>query len=80
MTAFAEGATPIDVSKTEKLSDAINRINADTDTNNEYVINLTADIETSGFEVQSPCHVTILGNGHTLTVGQRGSITINAGA
>ena len=80
MTAFAEGATPIDVSNSEKLSDAINRINADTDTNNEYVINLTADIETSGFEVQSPCHVTILGNGHTLTVGQRGSITINAGA
>ena len=49
MTAFAEGATPIDVSNSEKLSDAINRINADTDTNNEYVINLTADIETSGF-------------------------------
>ena len=79
-TAFAEGATPIDVSNSEELSAAINRINADTEANNEYVINLTDDIETSGFEVQSPFHVTILGNGHTLTVGQYGYITINAGA
>lgn len=78
-TAFAEGATIIDVSNSEELSNAINRINADTDTNNEYVINLTADIETNGFGVQSPCHVTILGNGHTLTVRQYESITINAG-
>ena len=29
MTAFAEGATPINVSNSEELSDAINRINAD---------------------------------------------------
>lgn len=76
-TAFAEGATPIDVSNAEELSNAINCINADTEANNEYVINLSADIETSSLEVQSPCHVTILGNGHTLTVG---SITIDSGA
>lgn len=80
MTAFAEGTTTIDVSNSEELSNAINRINTDTDVNNEYVINLTDNIETSGFEVQSPCHVTILGNGHTLTVGQYGSITIDSGA
>ena len=79
-TAFAEGATTIDVSNSEELSDAINHIHNDTDTNNEYVINLTADIETNGFGVQSPCHVTILGNGHTLTVKRYEYITINAGA
>lgn len=79
-TAFAEETTTIDVSNSEELSDAINRINADTDTNNEYVINLTADIETNGFGVQSPCHVIILGNGHTLTVKRYESITINVGA
>lgn len=76
-TAFAEEITTIDVSNSEELSDEINHINADTDTNKEYVINLTADIETNDFRVQSPCHVIILGNGHTLTVG---SITIDSGA
>lgn len=63
-TVFAEGITTIDVSNSEELSDAINLINANTDTNNEYIINLTDDIETSGFAAQSPCEVTILGTGY----------------
>ncbi len=75
-TAFAEGTTTIEIGNSEELSDAINLINANTDTNNKYIINLIDDIETSGFTAQSPCEVTILGNGHTLTVERYGSITI----
>lgn len=48
-TAFAEGTTTIEVGNSEELSDAINLINANTDTNNKYIINLIDDIETSGF-------------------------------
>ena len=79
-TAFAEGTTTIEVGNSEELSDAINLINANTDTNNKYIINLIDDIETSGFTAQSPCKVNILGNGHTLTVERYGSITIEKGA
>ena len=80
-TAFAKGATIIDVNNSAELSEAITRINdAPDNADKEYVINLTDDMETGGFTVKSPCHVTILGNGHTLTVGRYGYISTERGA
>ncbi len=66
--AFAENktATVIEVKNGEEFENAINTVNSASE--GEYVISLTDNVEIGGASIQSKCPVTILGNGHTLTV------------
>lgn len=66
--AFAENkaVTRIEVKNGEEFENAINTVNNASE--GEYVISLTGNVEIGGATIQSRCPVTILGNGHTLTV------------
>lgn len=66
--AFAENktVTVIEAGNEKAFDDAINTVNSASE--GEYVISLTGNVEIRGATIQSPCPVTILGNGHTLTV------------
>ena len=66
--AFAENktVTEIEVKNGEEFENAINTVNGASE--GEYIISLNDNIEIRGATIQSRCPVTILGNGHTLTV------------
>ena len=66
--AFAENktVTRIEVGNTAEFEKAISTVNSASE--GEYVISLTGNVEIGGATIQSRCPVTILGNGHTLTV------------
>lgn len=78
--AFAENktVTVIEVGNEKAFDDAINTVNSASE--GEYVISLTDDMEINGASIQSQCPVTLLGNGHTLTVAQYASIHVAKGA
>lgn len=66
--AFAENkaVARIEVKNGEEFENAINTVNGASE--GEYIISLNDNIEIRGATIQSRCPVTILGNGHTLTV------------
>ena len=66
----------IEVGNKADFDNAINTVNSAS--KGEYVISITDDMDISGAYIQSPCPVTILGNGNILTV--RGSIHVAKGA
>ena len=76
--AFAENktVTVIEAGNEKAFDDAISTVNSASE--GEYVISLTGNVEIGGATIQSKCPVTILGNGHTLTV--QGSIHVAEGA
>ena len=78
--AFAENktATVIEVGNEAEFNNAISTVNSASE--GEYVISLTDNVEIGGASIQSPCPVTLLGNGHTLTVAQYASIHVAEGA
>lgn len=78
--AFAENktVTVIKVGNEKAFDDAISTVNSASE--GEYVISLTDDMEIDGASIQSQCPVTLLGNGHTLTVAQYASIHVAKGA
>ena len=78
--AFAKNktVTVIEVGNEKAFDDAINTVNNASE--GEYVISLTDDMEINGASIQSQCPVTLLGNGHTLTVAQYASIHVEKGA
>lgn len=78
--AFAENktVTVIEVGNKADFDKAISTVNRASE--GEYVISLTDDMETNGVSIQSQCPVTLLGNGHTLTVAQYASIHVAKGA
>lgn len=78
--AFAENktVTVIEVGNEKAFDDAISTVNRASE--GEYVISLTDDMEINGVSIQSQCPVTLLGNGHTLTVAQYASIHVEKGA
>lgn len=78
MSAFAAESNVITVSDKTEFEKAIDQVNKDS--GNEYTIELTDDFSVNGFAINSPCKATILGNGHTLTMGVRGSVSVNKGA
>lgn len=61
-----------------EFNNAISTVNSASE--GEYVISLTDNVEIGGASIQSPCPVTLLGNGHTLTVAQYASIHVAEGA
>lgn len=78
MSASAAESNVIRVSNQKEFEEAIARVNKDSDS--EYTIELTADFSVNGFSITSPQKTTILGSGHTLTMGVGGSVSVNKGA
>lgn len=78
--AFAENktVTVIEVGNKADFDNAISTVNGASE--GEYVISLTDDMDINGASIQSQCPVTLLGNGHTLTVAQYASIHVEKGA
>lgn len=81
ISAFA--ATPttpttIKVDNSSKFDNAVATVNAAT--SGEYIIELTDDIQTGGASFSSSQPVSIVGNGHTMTLGQYSSISVQSGA
>ena len=78
MSASAAESNVIRVSNQKEFEEAIARVNKDSDS--DYTIELTADISANGFSIDSSRKATILGNGHTLTMGVGGSVSVSKGA
>ena len=78
MSASAAESNVIRVSNQKEFEEAIARVNKDSDS--EYTIELTADFSVNGFSITSPHKTTILGSGHTLTMGGGGSVHVSKGA
>lgn len=74
--AFAD-PTVYTVGNSEEFNNAVATINGKT--SGDYVIKLAADIESEA-SVSGPCPVTILGCGHTLTIGTNGSLQVMKGS
>lgn len=74
--AFAD-PTVCTVGNSEEFNNAVADINEKT--SGDYVIKLAADIESEA-SVSGPCPVTILGCGHTLTIGTNGSLQVEKGS
>ena len=77
-TAFAAEQTTIEVSTSSEFNDAVKTANAAT--SGEYTICLKNDIEGGGTSFNSSCPITILGNGHTITLGQFSSLSVQPGS
>lgn len=78
ISAFAATPTTIEVSNSSEFDNAVATINAAT--SGEYIIELTDDIQTGGASFSSSQPVSIVGNGHTIALGQYGSISVQSGA
>lgn len=78
ISAFAATPTTIEVSNSSEFDNAVATINAAT--SGEYIIELTDDIQTGGASFSSSQPVSIVGNRHTITLKQYGSISIEKGA
>lgn len=78
MSASAAESNVIRVSDQKEFEEAIARVNKDSDS--EYTIELTADFSVNGFSITSPHKTTILGSGHTLTMGVGGFVSVSKGA
>ncbi len=78
ISAFAATPTTIEAGNSSEFDNAVATVNAAT--SGEYIIELTDDIQTGGASFSSSQPVSIVGNGHTLTLKQYGSISIDKGA
>lgn len=78
ISAFAATPTTIEAGSSSEFDSAVATVNAAT--SGEYIIELTDDIQTGGTSFSSSCPVTIVGNGHTMTLGQYSSISVQSGA
>lgn len=78
ISAFAATPTTIEVSNSSEFGNAVATVNAAT--SGEYIIELTDDIQTGGASFSSSQPVSIVGNGHTMTLGQYSSISVQSGA
>lgn len=75
--AFATESNVYEVGNSKEFKNAVADINEKAD--GDYVIKLAADIESEA-SVSGPCPVTILGCGHTLTIGTYGSLQVMKGS
>lgn len=78
ISAFAATPTTIKVGSSSEFDSAVATVNAAP--GGEYVIELTDDIQTGGASFTSSRPVSIVGNGHTMTLGQCSSISVQSGA
>ena len=78
ISAFAATPTTIKVGSSNEFDKAAAIVNDAT--SGEYIIELTDDIQTGGVSFSSSQPVSIVGNGHTMTLGQYSSISVQSGA
>ena len=78
VSALAATPTTIEVGNSSEFDSAVATVNAAT--SGEYIIELTDDIQTGGASFSSSRPVSIVGNGHTITLGGYGSISVQPGA
>lgn len=78
ISAFAATPTTIKVGSSSEFKKAAAIVNDAT--NGEYIIELTDDIQTGGVSFSSSQPVSIVGNGHAMTLGQDSSISVQPGA
>lgn len=78
ISAFAATPTTIEASNSSEFDNAVDTVNSAS--SGEYVIELTDDIQTGGASFSSSQPVSIVGNGHTITLGGFGSISVQPGA
>ena len=78
ISAFAATPTTIEASNSSEFDNAVATVNAAT--SGEYIIELTDDIQTGGASFTSSQPVSIVGNGHTITLKPHGSFHIEKGA
>ncbi|MGE9939097.1 hypothetical protein ACQRAP_04245 [Collinsella sp. SGI.180] len=76
ISAFA--ATTFEVGSGEQFKEAAGKVNAAAE--GEYIIELTNDIQTGEVVFSSSCPVSIVGNGHTVTVNPNNRIAVNRNA
>lgn len=76
--AFTAEPTVIEVGSGAEFDNAVAAINAAT--SGDYVIKLTDDFKSNGASFSSACTTTILGGGHTMTLGQYTSLSVEKGA
>lgn len=76
--ALAAEPTIIEVGTSTEFDTAVAAANASAD--EEYIIKLTGDIEANGATFSSTCPTSIIGNGHTITLGQYASLSVQKGA
>lgn len=74
ISAFAATPTTIEAGSSSEFDSAVATVNAAT--SGEYIIELTDDFQTGGASFSSSQPVTIVGNGHTMTLGQYSSISV----
>lgn len=77
ISAFAATPTTIEVGNSSEFDNAVATVNGAT--SGEYVIELTDNFESNGASFDSSCPTTLLGNGHTITLGQYSSISVSKG-
>ena len=75
---FAAEPTTIEVGSSAEFDNAVTTVNAAT--SGEYIIKLTDNLEGAGATFANTCPTTILGNGHTMTLGLYSSISVQPGA
>lgn len=78
ISAFAATPTTIEAGNSSEFNNAVATVNAAT--GGEYIIKLTDDFQTGGASFSSSQPVSIVGNGHTMTLGQYSSISVQSGA
>ena len=78
ISAFAATPTTIEIGNSSEFDNAVATVNSAS--SGEYIIELTDDIQTGGASFSSSCPVSIVGNGHTITLGQYSSISVQSGA
>lgn len=78
ISAFAATPTTIEAGNSSEFNEAVATVNAAT--SGEYIIKLTDDFQTGGASFSSSQPVSIVGNGHTMTLGQYSSISVQSGA
>lgn len=76
ISAFA--ATTFEVGSGEQFKEAAGKVNAAAE--GEYIIELTDNIQTGEVVFSSSCPVSIVGNGHTVTVNPNSRISVNKNA
>lgn len=78
ISAFAATPTTIETGNSSEFDNAVATVNSAS--SGEYIIELTDDIQTGGASFSSSCPVSIVGNGHTITLGQYSSIHRTVGS
>lgn len=78
ISAFAATPTTIEARNSSEFNNAVATVNAAT--SGEYIIKLTDDFQTGGASFSSSQPVSIVGNGHTITINEGCSLFVGPGA